>query len=86
MASRDGELRPARHGLPATLTRSSNDSESRTQQGGNLNTSAGRSGNLILYQPADRFWTFQSTEAGLFVLLAAAALGIAIWLLHRRSG
>jgi hypothetical protein len=38
-----------------------------------------------LYQPADRFWVFQSIEAGLFVLLAAAALGTAIWLLHRRA-
>jgi ABC-type transport system involved in multi-copper enzyme maturation permease subunit len=39
---------------------------------------------LYLYQPADRFWTFQSIEAGIFVALTAAALGAAIWLLHRR--
>jgi hypothetical protein len=39
----------------------------------------------LAYQPADRFWVFQSIEAGLFVLLAAAALGAAIWLLHRRA-
>jgi hypothetical protein len=32
-----------------------------------------------------RFWAFQSIEAGLFVLLTAAALGTAIWLLHRRA-
>ena len=51
-----------------------------------LNTNAGPSGNLISYQPADRFWIFQSIEAGLFVLLTAAALGTAIWLLHRRAG
>jgi hypothetical protein len=38
-----------------------------------------------LYQPADRFWIFQSIEAGIFVALAAAALGTAIWLLHRRA-
>jgi hypothetical protein len=50
-----------------------------------LNPSTGPSGNLISYQPADRFWIFQSIEAGLFVLLAAAALGTAIWLLHRRA-
>jgi hypothetical protein len=50
-----------------------------------LNPSAGPSGNLISYQPADRFWAFQGIEAGLFVLLAAAALGTAIWLLHRRA-
>ncbi len=38
-----------------------------------------------LYQPASRFWVFQSLEAGVFVLLTAAALGTAIWLLHRRA-
>jgi hypothetical protein len=40
--------------------------------------------NAYLYQPADRFWTFQSIEAGIFVALTAVALGAAIWLLHRR--
>lgn len=39
---------------------------------------------VITYQAADRFWTFQFIEAGLFVLLTAAALGATIWLLHRR--
>ncbi len=39
---------------------------------------------MVTYQPADRFWTFQFIEAGLSVLLTAAALGITIWLLHRR--
>jgi hypothetical protein len=41
-------------------------------------------GNVVTYQPADRFWTFQFIEAGIFVALTAAALGAAIWLLHRR--
>jgi ABC-type transport system involved in multi-copper enzyme maturation permease subunit len=41
-------------------------------------------GNIVTYQPADRFWTFQSIEAGIFVALTAVALGAAIWLLHRR--
>jgi hypothetical protein len=50
-----------------------------------LATNSGPSHNLISYQPADRFWAFQSIEAGIFVLLAAAALGTAIWLLHRRA-
>jgi hypothetical protein len=40
---------------------------------------------VIAYQPADRFWTFQFLEGGLFLVLAAAALGAAIWLLHRRT-
>jgi ABC-type transport system involved in multi-copper enzyme maturation permease subunit len=44
-----------------------------------------RLGNTYLYQPADRFWTFQSIEAAIFVLLTAAALGATIWLLHRRA-
>jgi hypothetical protein len=44
-----------------------------------------QSGNTYLYQPADRFWHFQFIEAGLFVLLTAAALGATIWLLHRRA-
>jgi ABC-type transport system involved in multi-copper enzyme maturation permease subunit len=41
-------------------------------------------GNLVSYQPADRFWPFQFIEAGIFVALTAAALGATIWLLHRR--
>jgi ABC-type transport system involved in multi-copper enzyme maturation permease subunit len=53
-----------------------------------LGQPAGQPGNHLvstyLYQPADRFWTFQFIEAGLFVALTAAALGAAIWLLHRR--
>jgi ABC-type transport system involved in multi-copper enzyme maturation permease subunit len=39
---------------------------------------------IFTYQPADRFWPFQFIEAGIFVALTAAALGAAIWLLHRR--
>ncbi len=42
-------------------------------------------GNVVTYQPADRFWRFQFIEAGLFVALTAAALGATIWLLHRRA-
>jgi hypothetical protein len=50
------------------------------------NSSGGsQTGSAFLYQPADRFWTFQSIEAGLFVALTAAALAVAIWLLHRRA-
>jgi hypothetical protein len=50
-----------------------------------LNPGAGPSGNLITYQPADRFWPFQFIEAGLFVALTFAALGATVWLLHRRA-
>ena len=42
-------------------------------------------GNVVIYQPADRFWTFQFIEAGIFVALTAVALGATIWLLHRRA-
>jgi hypothetical protein len=32
---------------------------------------------IVTYQPADRFWTFQAIEAGIFGLVAAALLAIA---------
>ena len=41
-------------------------------------------GNVVTYQPAGRFWSFQFIEASIFVALTAAALGATIWLLHRR--
>jgi ABC-type transport system involved in multi-copper enzyme maturation permease subunit len=41
-------------------------------------------GNIVTYQPANRFWTFQFIEAGIFVALTVIALGTAIWVLHRR--
>jgi ABC-type transport system involved in multi-copper enzyme maturation permease subunit len=37
------------------------------------------------YQPASRFWAFQSIEAGIFVALTLAVLGLAVWLVHRRG-
>ena len=39
----------------------------------------------ILYQPASRFWEFQSIEAGIYVALTLALLGTAVWLVHRRG-
>jgi hypothetical protein len=41
---------------------------------------------LEVYQPGDRFWTFQLIEAGLLLALAAVLLGVAVWLVHRRTG
>jgi hypothetical protein len=38
---------------------------------------------VISYQPADRFWTFQLVEAGLFAALAVAIVLAAIWLVRR---
>jgi hypothetical protein len=33
----------------------------------------------VTYQPAGRFWAFQGVEAAIFVVLAAALVGFAIW-------
>ena len=37
-----------------------------------------------LYQPAERFWLFQSIEAVIFATLALALVAIAVWLVRRR--
>ena len=39
----------------------------------------------LTYQPASRFWTFQCIETGIFVVLAAALLGVTFWVLKRRD-
>lgn len=33
---------------------------------------------IVTYQPADRFWTFQAIEAGIFITLAAALVAVAV--------
>ena len=38
---------------------------------------------IISYQPADRFWTFQGFEAGLFLVLSALIIVLALWLVRR---
>ncbi|HZU20260.1 MAG TPA: hypothetical protein VE982_03475 [Gaiellaceae bacterium] len=38
---------------------------------------------LVTYQPAGRFWSFQLIEAGIFVALAAAVVGAAVWTIRR---
>ena len=40
---------------------------------------------IVSYVPAGRFWALQLIEGGLFLVVAAAALGTAVWLLHRRT-
>jgi hypothetical protein len=40
---------------------------------------------IVTYIPASRFWTLQLIEGGVFLAIAAAALGTAVWLLHRRT-
>jgi hypothetical protein len=39
----------------------------------------------VSYQPADRFWTFQLIETGIFVGLAAILLVLVIWRVKRRA-
>jgi hypothetical protein len=38
---------------------------------------------VVTFQPDSRFWTFQAIEAGIFVALAAIALGVSLWLVRR---
>jgi hypothetical protein len=40
----------------------------------------------ILYHPADRFWLFQGFESLLFLLLAAAFLGLSVWWVRTKLG
>jgi hypothetical protein len=64
-----------------------------SQQMSNLDSQTARDAYLhahalqyrLLLQPANRFWTFQTIEAALYIGLAAALIGIAIWRLHKRS-
>ena len=79
---------------PLTMTRASCGGPPGCGMGiGFVPQATGRVGDLVLsinrdvvtYQPADRFWPLQFIEAGIFVALTAAALGVTILLLHRRA-
>ncbi len=39
---------------------------------------------MVLYQPANRFWAFQTYETLLFVILSAALAGFCVWWVRRR--
>ncbi|MFZ0252043.1 MAG: hypothetical protein WAL61_19025 [Acidimicrobiales bacterium] len=39
---------------------------------------------VVVYQPASRFWTFQTYETLLFVALSAALAGLCVWWVRRR--
>jgi hypothetical protein len=39
----------------------------------------------VTYQPADRYWTFQLTETGILVGLAAVLLALVVWRVRRRA-
>ena len=40
---------------------------------------------IVSYVPAGRFWTLQFIQGGLYLAVAAVSLGLAVWLLHRRT-
>jgi hypothetical protein len=40
---------------------------------------------FLTYQPADRYWTFQGIEAGIFLVLAAALIAVTAAVLLRRD-
>ena len=42
--------------------------------------------NFEIYQPASRFWAFQSIEAAIFLMLALLLLFATIWWVRRRMG
>ena len=54
---------------------------------GDFVTNVVRSGNMltVTYVPADRFWPLQFLVGGFYLVIAAAAIGTAVWLLHRRT-
>ncbi len=45
---------------------------------------SGYRGGYLSYQPADRFWTFQWIETGIYLAFAALALAATFWLVRRR--
>ena len=38
----------------------------------------------LIYQPANRFWTFQGIETGIYVAASALAVALTFWLVQRR--
>jgi hypothetical protein len=75
---------PCRDGCPGV---NSSSSPPATGHIGDLVLGVTRSGNQVIvsYLPASRFWTTQLIAAGLYLVIAAAALATAMWLLHRRT-
>ena len=46
---------------------------------------SGARATTVIYQPADRFWTFQWIETGIYLAFAALAVGATLWLVRRLS-
>lgn len=38
----------------------------------------------FVYEPASRFWSLQAAEAGIFIAIAAAAIGVTVWWITHR--
>lgn len=45
---------------------------------------AGYRGYYLAYQSADRFWTFQWIETGIYLAISALAIALTFWLVRRR--
>jgi hypothetical protein len=45
---------------------------------------SGYRSNYLSYQPADRLWTFQWIETGIYLAISALAIGATFWLVRRR--
>jgi hypothetical protein len=56
-----------------------------TQQSGLACLQSAGFRHFVTYQPADRYWTFQGIETGIFVLLAAALLAVTYVVVRRRD-
>jgi hypothetical protein len=44
----------------------------------------GYRGHYLAYQPADRFWTFQWIETGIYLAISALAIALTFWLVRQR--
>lgn len=40
---------------------------------------------IVSYLPASEFWPLQFIAGGMYLAIAAAAVGTTLWLLHRRT-
>jgi len=71
----------------ACTTVNTNSSPPVTGHLGDFVTNVARSGNTLIvsYVPADRFWPLQFVIGGVYLAIAVATIGAAVWLLHRRT-
>lgn len=71
----------------ACATASTNSVPPVTGNLGDLVLSVTRSGDhlIVSYLPASEFWPLQFIIGGMYLAIAAAAIGATIWLLHRRT-